>query len=420
MNFFSSDWLIFHGLERKQYFKCLIFRLVKLKNKAIIYVKNNYIQISLTNLYNLTQELIMNSSERVLTTINHTNNKIMTHYGIKADVGDTDIFTLMLSKSQNFKQAYFKSHLLFCKIGIDIVTSLSSLFPIKALTKEKGFIDEYGRIMKYEYYKDGTPILGYHGGIFKNFDDYESWERPGPDWQPRIDSFLAGRKIQNDLKNRIFSIPATAALMEDPWQGFGLETFSKILVKPKQAKKLFDDHGKFTYELVNILAERDAKLILLLDDYGYKNGLFMRPAKYQNYIFPWLRRICDAAHKRDCKIMLHSDGDLTQIFEDIVKCGVDAINPIEPTTANPDYDIFKLNKKFGTKITFAGNLSPMMLASAEIAEIEDYAIKLIKEIAPGGGYIFSSGHSINPVITVDRFEAMHNIKRKYGNYPITI
>jgi uroporphyrinogen decarboxylase len=371
--------------------------------------------------------------ERVQSIINHqeadrvpafestlTNNKIMKYYGVIPEEGDIDIFRQILDKNDNFYNCYIKSHELFCKIGIDIVTTLSSLYPLEALPNGAGFIDEYGRKMKYEYYKDGTVILGYHGGIFKNFEDYESWERPGPNWQPRIDSFLAGRQIQKDLKDKIFSIPATGALMEDVWQGFGLETFSKILAHSKQAKKIFDDYGKFTFELVNILAENDAKLVLLLDDYGYKNGLFMRPLYYRKYIFPWLKRICDAAHKRDCKIMLHSDGDLLEIFEDIINCGVDAINPIEPTTANPDYNIFKLNKKFGSQITFAGNLSPMMLATGDISEIENYAKRLLKEIAPGGGYIFSSGHSINPAITIDRFEAMQNIRRKYGKYPINI
>ncbi|MGQ4876034.1 MAG: uroporphyrinogen decarboxylase family protein, partial [Promethearchaeia archaeon] len=61
-----------------------------------------------------------------------------------------------------------------------------------------------------------------------------------------------------------------------------------------------------------------------------------------------------------------------------------------------------------------------MLAVGTIKEIEDYAKRLIKELAPGGGYIFNSGHSINPAVTIDRFEAMQNIKRKYGNYTINI
>ena len=137
-------------------------------------------------------------------------------------------------------------------------------------------------------------------------------------------------------------------------------------------------------------------------------------------MFPWLKQICDAAHKHDCKVILHSDGDLLEIFEDIVKLGVDALNPIEPDTANPEYDIFKLHSKYGDKITFIGNISPLMLTFGTISEIEEYSKKLIRELAPGGGYIFSSGHSINPAVSLDRWQAVLNIREKYGEYPINV
>ncbi|MFX0042687.1 MAG: uroporphyrinogen decarboxylase family protein [Candidatus Hodarchaeota archaeon] len=307
----------------------------------------------------------------------------------------------------------------FCRRAqIDLVLSYVSVFPKKSI--KGGYIDEYGRIMKTEYSKDGTMILAYHGGSFNSFDDYESWEKPNPNSEVRLNQFLLGRKEQNKLKDEVFSIPATGSIFEVAMEGFGLEAFSRILAKPKHAKKIFDDHGNFTLELVKIFAENDAQIILLWDDYGFKKGLFMAPRNYKKYILPWLKRICDAAHKRDCKILLHSDGDLYEIFEEIIHSGVDIINPLEPTTANPEYDIFKLNNKFGDKITFSGNLNPVILALGDISEIEEYAKRLIRELAPGGGYFFGSGHSIHPAVTLDRFEAMQNIRRKYGTYPINI
>ena len=359
----------------------------------------------------------MNAPERVLTTIEHkepdrvpafesafTNNTIMKHYGVDPRTAG------------GYKGAYA----FFAKVGIDLVLTAVSLFPRKFLKRGQGFIDEYGRLMKFEAFKDGTQILTYHGGHFKNFEDYESWEQPDPNLKARLAQFRSGRKIQKEMNDEVFSIPSTGALMECTWEGFGIETFSRIVRNEKQIKRIFDDRGSFTLELVKILAENDAQMVLLWDDYGFKNGLFMNPSLYRTYIFPWIKKICDAAHKQDCKIILHSDGDLMEIFSDIVDCGVDAINPVESTTANKDYDIFELNKKYGDRITFIGNLSPIMLAIGEIFEIEDYAKKLIRELAPSGGYIFSSGHSINPAVTVDRFEAMQNIRRKYGKYPINI
>ena len=359
----------------------------------------------------------MKAPERILKTINHeepdkvpafesafTNNTIMRHYGFDP------------SQTGSYKSTYEFAY----KVGIDLVLSYVSLFPRKNLGKGKGTVDEYGRIMKSEIYKDGTRIFAYHGGFFNSFEDYESWDQPDPHLRIRLDSFLAGRKVQKDMNDRVFSIPATGALMECTWEGFGIETFSRILANHKKIKKVFDDRGSFTLDMVKILAENDSQIVLLWDDYGFKNGLFMSPDNYRKYVFPWLKRICEGAHKRDCKIFLHSDGDLLEIFEDIINCGVDTINPLESTTANPEYDIFKLNQKYGDKITFSGNLSPVMLALGEIAEIVTYAKKLIRELAPGGGYIFSSGHSINPAVTIDRFEAMQNIRRKYGSYPINV
>jgi len=357
----------------------------------------------------------MNAPERVLTTIEHrepdrvpafesafTNNTIIKHYEVNPSGG------------RGYKNVYK----FFSKVGIDLVLSYVSLFPRKMF--KGGYIDEYGRVMKYEYAEDKTMILTYHGGHFESFEDYESWEQPDPNLKTRIDQFLSGRNAQKELDNKVFSIPSTGALMECSWEGFGIETFSRIIGREKQIKRIFDDRGTFTVELVKNLAENDAKMVLLWDDYGFKNGLFMRPELYRKHVFPWLKQICNAAHKLDCKILLHSDGDLLEIFEDIVNCGVDAIHPIESTTANPEYDIFKLNDKFGDKITFVGNLSPVMLSVGEIPEIEAYSKRLLRELAPGGGYIFSSGHSIHPAVTLDRFEAMQNIKRKYGNYPINV
>ncbi|KKM84256.1 hypothetical protein LCGC14_1301090 [marine sediment metagenome] len=392
----------------------------------------------------------MKASERVLKSINHeepdrvpsfeiiTNNSILKHYDISVGKGYRDGLKqlsklgdkgneLIVKGYSNYdfvKRVLEQSHEFYRRAEIDIALTLASIYPRKILTEGDGIIDEYGRIMKQIVYKskDGTETVvnEYFGGYFKDFDDYESWEQPDPYWEARLINFRAGKEIQEEKNNEIFSVPSLGAMMECSWEGFGLENFSRILTKPKQARKIFDDRGKFTLELVKILAENDAQLVLLWDDYGYKMGLFMSPRNYQNYVFPWLKRICNAAHKRNCKVILHSDGDLSEIFEDIIYCGVDALNPIEPTTANPDYDIFKLKKKYGDQITFIGNLSPILLFNGEKTEIEAYAKRLIRNIAPGGGFIFSSGHSINPAVTVDRFESMQNIRRKYGNYPINI
>jgi hypothetical protein len=361
-----------------------------------------------------------------------TNNTIMAHYGIPVDEGvarsvgalkylpfKDRIAKWAIGKQSFWVKSMTNGYEFLRRVKIDIGLSLVALLQRKLI--KGGIIDEFGRVMKFETYEaDGTVITAYHGGHLKSFDDYESWERPDPNEPHRLAAFFAGKEIQAQMNNEILSVPASTGMMEVSWEAFGFETFSRILRRPKQAKRVFDDQGKFALEMTKILAEKGAEIVLIWDDYGFKNGLFMSPRNYRTYVFPWLKRICDAAHKHGSKILLHSDGDLMLIFEDIIDCGVDALNPIEPTTANPDYDIFKLKEKYGDKITFVGNISPVMLATGTIEEIEEYSKRLLREVAPGGGYIFSSGHSINPAVTLDSWEAVMRMREKYGSYPIDV
>ncbi len=384
----------------------------------------------------------MNAPTRVLATLDHqepdkvpyfestfTNNVIANHFGVKSrNLGPllklvrflpfrNSIMLGAMSKKVVLDRVMLGIAQFYKAAGIDLMPTTSVLFPRKIV--KDGFVDEFGRHMHFEYYKDGTEVIGYVGGHFASFEDYESWELPDPAWVARENSFLAGRAAQAKLGNQVMAMGGITGMMEVTWEGFGFENFAHLLAHRKEAKKVFDDRGKFAVDLTKILAEKGAKVILVFDDYGFKNGLFMSPKNYREFVLPWLAEICKAAHERDCKIMLHSDGDLSTILDDLVDgCKIDALNPIEPTTANPGYSIFEIKRMYGDRLTLTGNVSPTMLATGTIEEIEAYTTRLMKECAPGGGYILASGHSINPAVTLDRWQAMLRVRDTLGTYPI--
>lgn len=309
---------------------------------------------------------------------------------------------------------------LYKDIGIDLCALPLGLYPERYF--KTGYIDEFAR--KFEFKKnpaDGMDVSYYMGGTLKTFEDYEAFPPLDPDDPMRENAFKLGKKFEKESKGKVYLMPAIFGMMEPTWEAFGLENFSRLLAKRKQVKQVFDGRGTFAVEMVKRIVEwGETGPILVYDDYGYKAGLFMSPRSYRTYVIPWLERICKEAHKGGCKLMLHSCGDDYQIFEDILNAGVDAIHPIEPTTSNPEYDIFKLNEKYGDKITFVGNVSPQDLSDKDPEFIKEYTKKLIRHLGPDGGFILSSGHSINPAIKLENFLAMRAVLAKYGTYPIEI
>jgi len=392
----------------------------------------------------------MDARERVLKTIDHEepdripsfetsvdNVKVCEHYGEKYFINEVvkmqrfcynlcfrsekilnKFMHYMTKKDFAIKRGIEPWIKIYNKIGYDIYTAALCHHPLTF--KKDGWIDEFGRRMTFKRNpSDSMALLYYIGGVLKDFEDYQEFPPLDPDDSLRKRMYKVSKEIEQELKGEIFVVPFINGIMEATWESFGIENFSKLLSRRKEIKSIFDDRGSFALELAKRVIEwGETGALYMTDDYGYKMGLFMSPKNYRTYVIPWVQRICKTAHKAGLKVILHSCGDIYQIFEDLVNAGIDMINPIEATTANPDYDIFKLHEKFGDKLTFCGNLSPQMLATGTTSEVESYAKRLIQELGPGGGYVFSSGHSINPAVKLENFLAMRNILNKFGNYPI--
>jgi uroporphyrinogen-III decarboxylase len=390
----------------------------------------------------------MDAKERILKTINHEeadyvpsfeitidNLSIYNHFRLKygyqgnGDLlkktydlmkGDTKLLKKLIEKTSKVSDTLTPAIDLYRKMGIDLFPIYTTNFPV--FYEREGFIDDYGR--KFHFKKnpqDNMDISYYMGGTFKTIEDFRTFPELDPDNPMREKIYQNGKQIEKKYNSNIYVIPAIGGIFEGTWQCFGLEKFSKFLTRPEILKEIFKNRGKFAVEMIKRFIEwGEDGIVLMGDDYGFKNGLLMHPKYYEEYIFPWIKKMCEIAHRAGIKFFLHTCGDVYNIFERILACGVDMIHPIEPTTANPEFDIFKLYQKYSDRVTFVGNVSPQDLADKKPKDIQSYVKKLIRELAPGGGYILSSGHSINPAIKLENFLKMHETLKKYGKYPIKI
>ncbi|MHA1734666.1 MAG: uroporphyrinogen decarboxylase family protein [Promethearchaeota archaeon] len=334
---------------------------------------------------------------------------------------------------------------LYGKAGLDLVATPAAFLLTKCrFPTWDTFVDEFGRAFKIDVF-NGSDQMVYEGGYFdpsgwwwaskreRKFLDaavreagvpaeddvavaralYEAWGLPDPEHRARVKNVRYGLQLAGD---DILPAVAINGVVESTWESFGFELFSKMLYKDKQfASRVFEDRARFSLEVAKLAMDEGAEVLFLLDDLAYKGRAFLSPRMMRTYVYPHLKTVVGEAHRRGVKVLLHSCGDITDIFGDLLDVGFDAVNPIEPTAG---MDIFSLKREYGSRVTFIGNVSPQELATGSPDDIRAYTRRLIREVAPGGGFILSSGHSINPYVRRENYLAMLEVAREYGVYPI--
>lgn len=173
-------------------------------------------------------------------------------------------------------------------------------------------------------------------------------------------------------------------LSDDP--GFVIEVF-----------KRYEDYIGNLIDIYSEIPEID--FIWVGDDVAFKSGPFLAPEMLREYVFPVFQRLAARIRK---PWIFHSDGDLSQLLEDILALGPDAIHPIEPKCN----DIYQLKREIGDRICLHGNLDVDLIARGTRQQVADEAWRLLTHLSKGGGYMFSSGNavsyftSVNNVLTI--------------------
>lgn len=153
------------------------------------------------------------------------------------------------------------------------------------------------------------------------------------------------------------------------------------------------------------------------DDFGSQNGLLMSPEMFREFYKPRLARIIQAIRKKkkNIHIYFHCCGSIYPIIGDLVEIGVDILNPIQIESDN--MDPVKIKKEFGRNLTMWGAAcsTQTTMTSGTIDDIVKQAKEMIKICAPGGGFVFSQIHNIQPNISPEKILALFDTALKYGN-----
>ncbi len=149
------------------------------------------------------------------------------------------------------------------------------------------------------------------------------------------------------------------------------------------------------------------------DDIAFRSGLLISPKMFRERILPHIRKVAECI---TIPWIFHSDGNLTAVLDDLVDLGVSALHPNEPGAM----DIREMKRRYGRRLCLIGNVNVHTLSSGTPQQVEAEVIGLLRDVAPGGGYMLSSGNSLASYCRIDNIRAMVRAVERFGKYPIEV
>jgi len=212
-------------------------------------------------------------------------------------------------------------------------------------------------------------------------------------------------------------------LMETTQRMRGIERwFTDLILDEEFVNAFLDKVVQVHKDFYTVALEEIGDLIQVVemaDDYGMQTGLQISPDTYRKYFKQRHKEVWDHIHDlTDAKLYLHSCGSVSDLIPDWIEIGLDIIESLQPLAKGMEPG--RLKKEFGGKIVLWGGLDEQrLLPFGTPEEIDSEVKKLMQTYAPGGGYVFSPAHVIQPDHPLENIFAMFDAAAKYGRYPIT-
>jgi uroporphyrinogen decarboxylase len=206
------------------------------------------------------------------------------------------------------------------------------------------------------------------------------------------------------------------------YQNWYLDT----MIDPAGVEKLLDLilEYKFKYWdlVIDWLIENNLQDVVSVvsecDDLGTQTSTLLEPEYLRTTIIPRFGLLWSHIKRRlpHVKIFMHTCGSVRVLLPDLIKAGLDILNPVQFTALN--MELKELKKDFGKDLVFWGGGvdTQSTLKNARPEHVKDEVKKIIDIMAPGGGFVYAPVHNIQEDVPPENFWAMWDTLQEYGKY----
>jgi uroporphyrinogen decarboxylase len=243
--------------------------------------------------------------------------------------------------------------------------------------------------------------------------DMEHYPWPDPD---TID-YSNLKQAADCLPEGMGIISGVGGIFTRTWMLMGFENFCMALTeRPDFIRKMFDTIGAIQRAVLHhVVTMKNVGAFWYGDDLAYTEGLMVSPETYRKYLLPWLEELFGIARKAGLPVVMHTDGDVRLLIDDLMGIGLNALHPIEPKAM----DICQLKSKYRSRLCLIGNIDMAgSLGRGTPEQVREEVRERIRSLAKGGGYAVGSSNSVAYYVPIENYKAMLEATFEFGKYPL--
>ncbi len=197
------------------------------------------------------------------------------------------------------------------------------------------------------------------------------------------------------------------SIFERSWYMMGMENLLMALyTNIDLVTRIFDHVTDRIIEQSRGIALSGADILCTSDDIAGQNGMLLSPDLWRQTLKPRLAATIAAARdvRPDMPVFYHSDGNCTDVIDDLIDIGVTILNPIQPEVMDP----FAIKKRYGDRLTLWGTIGTQStLPFARPEEVREIVKTYCQTLGEGGGYVIAPSHAIKEDVPWENIVAFY-------------
>jgi uroporphyrinogen decarboxylase len=299
-------------------------------------------------------------------------------------------------------------------MGSDVVITGASVSDNYQIVKDADgtWLNEYNmRMRQGSIY---VEVVEYPLAHAESKADIDAFQFPDPfapgryrDAEALIKKYHDQYLVFGDIEVTVFSLGHQLVGME--------KLLVDMMMEAEYVIPLFEACAEFQTQIGLELIKRGVDAIWFGDDFGTQTSLILPPEIFRQQLKPHYKKMVDRfkAAKPDIIPILHCDGAVSELLDDIRDIGFEVFNPVQPGV--PGHSPEEMKRNFGQKFSFWGAIDQQdLLPNASDEELEKDIVEKITILGRDGGYMIAPAHIIQNDVSPERVKKLIELSLKHG------